>query len=345
MPRSATRKNGLPSGGHDRRCAPHLVQQVDGRAQAHALRQEVAGLALGGGAPGGGGRSGEVLLPQLLVVREAAGGEDDTAPGPDGGLPAVAADPHADDPAVLLQQFADRGVQPQLAALLSQRQPHPGDQGLAEREQLAAGEQRAHGAEADLERGAPAGPGAADHVEVAEVEGGDGEAVGGESGAAHGGALLGGEAVEVEDPGFDGAALRQAARLLGKVVAVAGGVDEAHLGAVVELPHHPRAVGEVGVLAVAAHPVPDGGVEVGAGLRPGVAEAGRGQVEVAGGPDRAAGEGAGAPVAPGLLHHQHAEAAQPGGDRGGHPGCARADHDHVVALVPMGRHCASRRGW
>lgn len=238
---------------------------------------------------------------------------------------------------VLGDQVGERGVEPYRHSGLQEAHSQSGRKRLPHREQLLPGDASGEPAAAEAEQPGHAVRVPGDEAQPAVVRLGDRDAQRGRAvGRFEVGEFLA-EQPPVEWHGLDRSSGSAAARSFGVVVGVArhplepqgrGPLDERdHLGPPLE----------EGVPQLGRDDVAHDGFEVGTRLLGGVRIAppavGRLQHLVVRDPDPAAGPGGRPAELRGLLQHDGPQALFGGGERGGHPGGAAADHDHVVLAV------------
>ena len=312
------------------------------RTQAHALEDGIAGVVERARAPAMVGWLRQVLFAHGLVMLKPAGCQHHRLAGLDTQRATVALDLDADHPALLLYHAGQGGVAPQGNIPI-----HHG--GAQARDAGTAGSQAAvvavtqspgdihHIGRYQFERDFPPSRlladqqgglllGDADHagevhhrVSAAQVPPFLAQFIGSERLGLHRAVPCHG-AIEV-----------------GVIVGVMGQADIANPGVPVQKLHHFRAVFQIGVQLVLGHLLGcDQLAQVRFGGGDGVLGAGGPGVAIAGYPDAAAGDRAGATVQVGLLHHQyirgaHFKAAQ----RRGEATVAGTDHHHIKTVIPL----------
>ena len=319
----------------DRGTPPGVVHQVDGGADGDAGLDARAGVAGGRGAPGGFGGGGQVLLPQGVVLLEAAGPEDDAPAGADDDLGAVTLGADADHPAALDDQPGQRGLVVDRDVGIHQGLAQADRQRVAHRVHPPAAELADHPVEQHPEHGQRALEGAQRaEADLAEVGLGD-DQVRRRLGVRRVQPLqLGAEDPAVHRHRLHGASTRPATRLLGQVVGVLGNPLELHRRLLEDEVDDLRAAVEEGVASLLRHHVTDDGLEVAPGLL-GVVRvdlAGVAECPVAGDPHAAAGPSRRAAEVGALLDHDGVQAVLRGGECRGHPGPAGAHDDDVTRL-------------
>ena len=212
--------------GHARH-PPRVVHEVDGRTEADARHDAVAGVLPGPEAAVGTRALGEMGVAQLGRVVEAAAGEQHAVATTDPQGGAVAGHLDADHPAVLDHQRGHRRAQPQRDARVLQRHPQPGDECPASRGHVTSADDVGGDAPRRHQRLPPPSPGALDHREVAVVGRGDPQAQRALHAVGPLELLVLPELAGVERPGLHRATERPAALPLGVVVGVALGPRQA----------------------------------------------------------------------------------------------------------------------
>lgn len=331
---------------------PRVVHEVQSGSEFQPGDDAVADVLPGAGAVVLPAAVGQVLLAHLLVVVEATGREQHTAPCPDAHLLAVALRDDAGHRAVVADdQAGHRGPQPHGDSGVLQGHPEPCHQRATAGGHVAAADHVGRDPPGGDDGRPASAPGALDHREVAVVLGGDPQT----ERALH---VVGplvplvlAELAGVEGERLDGAAHRTAAVVLGVVVGVSLDPEEAHPPALAEQFHGGRTLVDVGVEAGGRDAAPGEAVEVLPDRRTAVVVALGAQRGVVGDPDAAAGDAGRTAVHLPLLDHDGGQAAVHGGQCGRHTATATADDDEVELVVPgrararvhTGAHAASLR--